>query len=1090
MEREGNDVPKPLRSGIAFAKTTRPTMGSAVERESLFRHLDTPAGRTVAWISGPPGSGKTTLAASYTQARRLQAVWYQIDADDADPASFFHFLAHAARKLGGARANELPAFTPQHADNVASFARKFFRQLFAGVTEPLAVVLDNLHAVPADSALYAAFEAGFSQVPKGCCILVTSRDAPLASLARMQATGQMCCVTGSELRVGPEDIVAIAALRGQIVSPEAAARLYERTQGWAAGLVLMLEHSKFSGRIVDVPDDAAPQVIFDFLAGEIFDRFDVQTREFLLRIACLPRMTADLAAKLSGEPKAERLLQNLARNDYFVRDVASEAGRVYQMHPLLREFLRQRAVQALPEAVSADWLRKAAMLMQEVGETEDAVALLVDAGDWDEVARVALRESEAILAQGRSETLAHWLELLPPALIESDPRLLHAWAAARAQSSPRAARQLFERAFDGFRAVDDVSGMTRCACGVVDAIVFEFDDITPLDRWLETLDGLLASTTGDDAPAFAVGAATTAIRAGLLRDAGNPRITRWLEHAMRATESGAVARRSDAERAELLFARVMFALARGDASAAESLLGSLRSDGYLLPSSARLALAMVTGLQMLITGAYAGVRSTTQDALAMADAEGIHAYDNWLWILSGAAGMNAGDRAGVRAAIGQLEADGNHLRRGDRACVCFLRSWLAAVEGDAIGAQREAKVALAVAIESGIPWFEALARIALAHLQLGGADRHGMEAQLRGADAIAARLESPWLRLGVDLAASAGARQQGAAAVALDRLRDGFGLAQEHGIRPPPGAQPAVLAELCSSALEAQVAPEYARCLVREGSLAPRAPRLLVRDWPWPFRMITLGGFLCLRHDVPIELSGKGPGRPTELLKVLIALGRHSVRTEQLADALWPHMEADYAYKSFTATLHRLRRALGEDDAVVLRDGRLTLNKAMVWVDTWALEQLLDDFEPALRGTDLDDSAVPCRKYVADALSIYRGPFLPDESDQPSYIACREQQRSRLLRFLGRMARMWEERRDPEAAANIYLRFIEVDELCEPLYRQLMLCYERTGARIEALSTYERLRTILTTRLKAMPSAETQSLYARLKSGGLEAAAG
>ena len=93
-----------------------------------------------------------------------------------------------------------------------------------------------------------------------------------------------------------------------------------------------------------------------------------------------------LAATLTDEPKAERLLVNLALNDYFVRDVASDAGRVYQLHPLLREFLRQRAAQALPEATSNAWLERAAALLRDADYTEDAVALLVEAGNWDEIA--------------------------------------------------------------------------------------------------------------------------------------------------------------------------------------------------------------------------------------------------------------------------------------------------------------------------------------------------------------------------------------------------------------------------------------------------------------------------------------------------------------------------------------------------------------------------------------------------------------------------------------------------------------------------------------------------------------------------------
>jgi len=522
----------------------------------------------------------------------------------------------------------------------------------------------------------------------------------------------------------------------------------------------------------------------------------------------------------------------------------------------------------------------------------------------------------------------------------------------------------------------------------------------------------------------------------------------------------------------------------GELANADATLEELRAGATDRPSSDVLALAIADALRHLIGGRAADALRVAQSGLALARAEGLHAYDGWLRIIAVVASLHGGHCAEARSELQQLEAEGPRLRRGDRACIHYLRGWLAALDGEAVTAHREAKMALAVAVETGIPWFECLARLALADLQIIGGDRRGGAAQLRDAEALAARLHCPWLDFNTALRAACAAREGQNEAPMLEALRTGFRIGREHGFLHATHWRPQDLAELCVVALEADVEPDFVRALVRAGTLAPRVPPLGVERWPWPFRVATCGGFQLLRGETAVEFSGKGPGRPMELLKVLVALGRHGVRVDQLADALWPHMEADYAHKSFTATLHRLRRLLDDDEAVVLRDGRLSLNKARVWVDTGALEPLFDEFDAALRATGTAAGGSVLAEYFEKVLALYRGPFLPDESEQPAYIACREQIRARLLRFLARLARGWEEAGSPEAAADGYLRCIDVDELCEPLYRQLMLCFQRNGRPGEAMATYERLRTVLSTRMRAMPTPETQALYASLRSTG------
>ncbi len=52
---------------VLLAKTTRPSYSGVLPRKRLFDLLDRARQKPIIWITGPPGSGKTALAASYLE---------------------------------------------------------------------------------------------------------------------------------------------------------------------------------------------------------------------------------------------------------------------------------------------------------------------------------------------------------------------------------------------------------------------------------------------------------------------------------------------------------------------------------------------------------------------------------------------------------------------------------------------------------------------------------------------------------------------------------------------------------------------------------------------------------------------------------------------------------------------------------------------------------------------------------------------------------------------------------------------------------------------------------------------------------------
>src|SRR5215471_679846 len=126
-----------------LAKLTRPQLSGAVPRPRLFKLLDDSSRKPLIWIHGPPGAGKTTMVASYLSTKKISGIWYQIDRDDADLASFFYYLGLAVPTNSRRKQPAMPLLTPEYLPDLEGFARKFFRELYARLDASSVVVLDN-----------------------------------------------------------------------------------------------------------------------------------------------------------------------------------------------------------------------------------------------------------------------------------------------------------------------------------------------------------------------------------------------------------------------------------------------------------------------------------------------------------------------------------------------------------------------------------------------------------------------------------------------------------------------------------------------------------------------------------------------------------------------------------------------------------------------------------------------------------------------------------------------------------------------------------------------------------------------------------
>ena len=94
----------------SLGKIKRPNVSAVLPRKRLFALLDHQG--AAAWVTGPPGCGKTTLAASWLDHAGLRSLWYQLDEGDADIATFFYYLSVAAAARDEGAGEPRPLLTP------------------------------------------------------------------------------------------------------------------------------------------------------------------------------------------------------------------------------------------------------------------------------------------------------------------------------------------------------------------------------------------------------------------------------------------------------------------------------------------------------------------------------------------------------------------------------------------------------------------------------------------------------------------------------------------------------------------------------------------------------------------------------------------------------------------------------------------------------------------------------------------------------------------------------------------------------------------------------------------------------------------
>lgn len=943
-------------------KITPPVVRGAYPRARLFRALDRARRARVVWLWAPAGAGKTTLLASYAASRKLTTLFYRVDRSDVDVASVFQHLRDASLRLARRPAGGLPRFSLEVGD-VRAFARRYFGAMASELAAPrrTAFVFDDSQEINDDAAFWQVLREGLAMLPEDVTVFFASRRPPPPAFARGVAHGEIAILDFDALRLRLDESRGILrALRRRKSVPETLARtLHDRSGGWAAGLTLLASATGSDrGPSPDVFDGITRQRLFDYFATEVFAALRPEHQELAMLTALLPVIEHDMLDELV-EPDQRAAAATFSRELSLVE--RHEAG--WRYHPLFRDFLLAQGEAQLGADGIAAARRKAVTALLERGRADEAFDLACGSRDVDQLRAVIIACAPGLLEHGRTRTLEAWTNALTREQIASDPWLALWRGQAQLMTAPADALGLFEIAASS----PDPACAALGGAGALQAMAFVGDDFAAMDP---LLDRLLALDPRALPPPIATTVTTAVMTAlGFRRpgEAGAAHLVRFAHELVRAAP--------DERFRKLLSGMLVFhELFFGDPVEADNVVDEILADGGRPADSfAQITVLLARGVRAWLRGAADDAVTAIRAGLDLALASGIHVWDDQLYAIGASATIGAGRRTEASELLQPLRqaAARSRFARGNAD---FYQAWFALRWHDLDAAELHGERAYRAARELGSPFARLLTATLMARTATATGRIDAAAAYLAEAERELAPMSATANRLPVSCARAALARRTGRSDVEHASVQAVLAASRATGVKAYFAISRDDLAHCAAVALRGHVEVATARALVEALDLDPPAEARALARWPWRVRIRAFGA-------LSIEVRGRDTGDPRargsrtrELLALTIALGPGAVLQTRIADELWPDADGDQTRARLDTTLLRVRRQLGADGALTLAGGRVSLDRAHVFVDLFAAEDLLRQAETALGGAEPASAS----DALVEALALLDGPLFDD----------------------------------------------------------------------------------------------------------------
>jgi LuxR family maltose regulon positive regulatory protein len=399
---------------------------NTIQRGVLLARLDVGLTKKLTLVAAPTGFGKTTLVRQWIESREGEAAWVTLDEYDNDPVRFWTYVCSALRTIDASLGRDsLSMLLGPQPPSFATLLTPLINDLARLETRSV-LVLDDYHTIKSTD-IHDGISFLIQHLPQFLHLVFITRSEPNLPLGLLRARDELVEIDTPNLRFNQREAEVFLQTITQIDLPSSAVvRLWQKTEGWPAGLLLGALTLQNKGNQADLEKwiesfSGGDRYIADYLIKEVFESQSGETQSFLLRTSFFERLTGSLCDALLGTNHSAATLEQLERDNIFIVQLERGGDQIwYRYNPLFAESLQYLAKQRLEDAEIKRLFEKASDWHEYHGLFDEAIETALTAKLFDR-AMALIEKFIEIHDMSALRTLGRWLENIPPQEILRNP---------------------------------------------------------------------------------------------------------------------------------------------------------------------------------------------------------------------------------------------------------------------------------------------------------------------------------------------------------------------------------------------------------------------------------------------------------------------------------------------------------------------------------------------------------------------------------------------------------------------------------------------------------------------------------------------